>query len=196
MSYSEITIRMNGSDITSSLNTNTGVVSVDKVTGTIEVIYNTQSSPEIVNEWYYSAVPANVEKLTRESITSGVGFANGTQETILVGKPVNSIRFKAARAGIITFGKVDASYNVTVVGQHDIIESEVGKIVSCKLNSPVTLKSGEKLIVHAAGVSKTSMSSTDKGLFYWCDSIEDGIGFYQKYPSQPNNINRHMLGID
>lgn len=76
------------------------------------------------------------------------------------------MRFKAARAGVITFGRVDASYNVTVIGQHDIKESEVGKIVSCKLNSTVTLKSGEKLIVHAAGVSKTSMSSTDIGLFY------------------------------
>lgn len=106
------------------------------------------------------------------------------------------MRFKAAQAGIITFGKVDASYNVTVVGQHDITESEVGKVISCKLNSSVTLRSGEKLIIHAAGISKTSMTSTDKGLFYWGSPVEDGIGFYQKYPSQPNNTNGHMLGID
>lgn len=164
MSYSKITIKMNGKDVTSSLNPTTGVVSIDKVTGAIEIIYNSSSS-EAHNEWYYSAVPANIEKLKRPSEPKVGGFANGNQEQILVGKPVNSVRFKAAGAGIITFGKVDASYNVKTVGQHEITQSEVGKIVICKLNETVTLKAGEKLIAHSEGVSKNSMISTDKGTF-------------------------------
>ena len=195
MSYSKITIKMNGKDVTSSLNPTTGVISIDKVTGAIEIIYNSSSS-EAHNEWYYSAVPANIEKLKSPSEPKVGGFTNGNQEQILVGKPVNSVRFKAAGAGIITFGKVDASYNVKTVGQHEITQSEVGKIVICKLNETVTLKAGEKLIVHSEGISKNSMNSTDKGKFCWCDFIADGIGFYQKYPSQTGNINPNMLGID
>ena len=61
MSYSKIIIKMNGNDVTPSLNPNTGEVSIDKVTGAIEIIYNNPSS-EVHNEWYYSAVPANIEK--------------------------------------------------------------------------------------------------------------------------------------
>ena len=195
MSYSKIIIKMNGNDVTPSLNPNTGEVSIDKVTGSIEIIYNNPSSA-VHNEWYYSAVPANIEKLNRNSEAAVGGFANGNQQTILIGKPVNSVRFKAAKAGIITFGKVDASYNVKVIGKHEITASEVGTVVTCKLNDTVTLQTDEKLIVHAEGVSKTSMNSKDTGLFYWCDSIEDGVGFYQKYPSQTNSKNSHILGID
>ena len=165
MSYSKIIIKMNGNDVTPSLNPNTGEVSIDKVTGAIEIIYNNPSS-EVHNEWYYSTVPANIEKLKRNSEAAVGGFANGNQQTILIGKPVNSVRFKAAKAGIITFGKVDASYNVKVIGKHEITTSEVGTVVTCKLNDTVTLQTDEKLIVHAEGVSKTSMNSKDTGLFY------------------------------
>lgn len=173
MDGASITITMGGTDITSTAyNTTNHTISIASVTGNIVIIATAVPSAAVLT-WY-----TNVSQTSTNSfVASSKAWALGESDyAAAYGKPINRVSFVAtANSGTIDFCVASAADN-SHFGTSQVINwdssNKVGNIVTVELPTPITLTTGQYLVVFKDGAITTGcacykqQTNITEGRFY------------------------------